>query len=147
MNLLNVKFIIIMLMLLLLLSRFSHVLLFVTPQTITARLLCPCNFPKKVFWIAISSSRGSSQTKDWTQVPCISCIDRLILYHYITWKGLMMVVIEKWTDWGLVLQPKPQDLVLHWMWRIKEIRYCNREEQLLGSCYFSQVLSAENWNR
>ena len=32
-------------------------------------------------WVAISSSRGSSQPRDQTQVSCISCIGRRILYH------------------------------------------------------------------
>ena len=37
-------------------------------------------------WIAISSSMGSSQPRDWTHVSCISCIDRWILYHCATWE-------------------------------------------------------------
>ena len=32
-------------------------------------------------WVAISCSRGSSQPKDRTQVSCVSCIVRRILYH------------------------------------------------------------------
>ena len=32
-------------------------------------------------WVAISSSRGSSQPRDWTQVSHIFCIGRWILYH------------------------------------------------------------------
>ena len=35
-------------------------------------------------WVAISSSRGSSQARDWTQ---ISCIGRWVLYHWTTWKA------------------------------------------------------------
>ena len=31
-------------------------------------------------WVAISYSGGSSQTRDWTCVPCVSCIGRQILY-------------------------------------------------------------------
>ena len=30
-------------------------------------------------WVAISSSRGSSQPRDWT---CVSCTNRRILYHW-----------------------------------------------------------------
>ena len=33
---------------------------------------------RKLEWVAISSSRGSSWPRDWT---CISCIGRWILYH------------------------------------------------------------------
>ena len=33
-------------------------------------------------WIAISFSRGSSWPRDRTQVSCVSCIGRQILYHW-----------------------------------------------------------------
>ena len=32
-------------------------------------------------WVAMPSSRGSSQPRDWTHVSYISCIGRWILYH------------------------------------------------------------------
>ena len=35
-------------------------------------------------WVAISYSRGSSQSRDWTRV---SCIRRQILYHRATWEA------------------------------------------------------------
>ena len=42
------------------------------------RLLCPWNSPARILeWVAMSSSRGSSQPRDQTQV---SCIWRQILY-------------------------------------------------------------------
>ena len=47
----------------------------------------PCSSVHGIFqvgikeWVAISSSRGSSQLRDWTRVSCISCIGRGILYH------------------------------------------------------------------
>ena len=37
-------------------------------------------------WVAISSSRGSSQPRDWTQVSCVSGTGRQILYHCATWE-------------------------------------------------------------
>ena len=40
-------------------------------------------------WVAISSSRGSSQPRDWTHVSCISCIGRWILYHFTTCEVLL----------------------------------------------------------
>ena len=39
-------------------------------------------------WVAISFSRGPSWPRDWTQVSCISCIDRQVLYHSATWETL-----------------------------------------------------------
>ena len=38
-------------------------------------------------WVAICSSRGSSQPKDWTCISCVSCIGRRILYHWATWEA------------------------------------------------------------
>ena len=35
-------------------------------------------------WVAISSSKKSSQPKDWTGVSCISCICKRILCHWAT---------------------------------------------------------------
>ena len=40
-------------------------------------------------WVAISFSRGSSQSRDWT---CISCIGRWILYHWAT-RGAQIKVL------------------------------------------------------
>ena len=39
--------------------------------------------------ITLSFSRGSSWVRDWTQVSCVSCIGRRILYHWATWPGFM----------------------------------------------------------
>ena len=38
-------------------------------------------------WVAISSFRGSSWPRDWTQVSCISCISSWILRHCTTWEA------------------------------------------------------------
>ena len=46
-------------------------------------------------WIAISSSRKSSQLRDETLVSCISCIDRQILYHWATWEALCKCYIKQ----------------------------------------------------
>ena len=35
-------------------------------------------------WVAISYCKGSSQPRDWTQISCISCTGRWILYHWAT---------------------------------------------------------------
>ena len=39
--------------------------------------------------IAISSSRGSSQPRDWTCVSCVPCVGRWILYHWDTWEAAL----------------------------------------------------------
>ena len=39
-------------------------------------------------WVAMPSSRESSQHRDQTCLSCISCIGRQILYHWATWEAL-----------------------------------------------------------
>ena len=38
-------------------------------------------------WVAISSSRGSSWSRDWTSFSCSSCAGRRIIYFYATWEA------------------------------------------------------------
>ena len=42
-------------------------------------------------WVAISSSRGSSQRRDWTRVSYIFCTGRCILCHWATGKPLVRI--------------------------------------------------------
>ena len=44
-------------------------------------------------WIAMSSSRGSSQPRNPTCVSNISCFGRHILYHWATWEAWFMVIL------------------------------------------------------
>ena len=39
-------------------------------------------------WVAVSSFRLSSPPRDLTYVPCISWIDRQVLYHWTTWEAI-----------------------------------------------------------
>ena len=39
-------------------------------------------------WIAIFYSRGSSQPKYWTCFFWVTCINKWILYHYVTWEAI-----------------------------------------------------------
>ena len=38
-------------------------------------------------WVAMPSSRDSSQLRAQTFISCASCIGRQILYHCITWEA------------------------------------------------------------
>ena len=42
-------------------------------------------------WVAISSSRGSSQPRDGTRISCGSCMGRQILYYCATWEALYFI--------------------------------------------------------
>ena len=44
-------------------------------------------------WIAMPSSRGSSQPKDWTCGSCVSCIGRQILYHWAAMEVLKYLLV------------------------------------------------------
>ena len=68
------------------LSHFSHVQLVVTPWTITPPGSSvhglSQDFPVFLLeWVAMPSSRGSSQPREGTRVSYISCIRRQVLYH------------------------------------------------------------------
>ena len=45
-------------------------------------------------WAAVSSSRASSQPRDWSLISCVSCIGRRILGHCTTW-GAPLVLMCK----------------------------------------------------
>ena len=53
--------------------------------------------PRILKWVAISYSRGSSWSRDWTSISCISYIGRQILYLSATWSEHMNQI--KWDQW------------------------------------------------
>ena len=76
----------------------SCVQLFVTPWTVACQAPLSMEILQAIIleWVAISSSRGSSPPRDWT---CVSCIGRLILYHWATWESLRTKYSSK-GNWG-----------------------------------------------
>ena len=71
------------------LSRFSHVWLFVTAWTVAQQVSLSMGFSRQEIleWVAISSSSGSSQPRYWTHVSFGSYIDKWIVYHWATWEA------------------------------------------------------------
>ena len=67
-------------------SRFSHVRPFVTPWTVAhqAPLYMKILQARILESVAMSSSRGFSQPRDWTHISCISCIAGRFFYHWPT---------------------------------------------------------------
>ena len=78
------------------LSRFSHVWHFVTPWTVAhqAPLSMGILQARILGWVAMHSSRGSSQPRDQTRVSSVSSIGRWVLYHQ--WH-LGSLGCESWT--------------------------------------------------
>ena len=68
----------------------SCVPLFVTPRTVALQAHLSVGFSRQriLEGVAISSSRGSAQPRDWICITCVSCIDRQILYRCATWEAL-----------------------------------------------------------
>ena len=67
----------------LLLSHFSRVGLCVTPWTVACQAssvhrILQARIPE---WVAMPSSRGTSQSRDRTHVSYVPCIGRWVLYH------------------------------------------------------------------
>ena len=101
----------------------SRVPLFVTLRTVVSRLLCPWILQARTLeWVAMSSSRGSSQTRDRTCISCISCIGRQILYQLGHQRSPLLWVTVcnslprwKYEEWETsVSKPQPPaDLMLY----------------------------------
>ena len=60
---------------------FSHAGLFASPWTVAHQAPLSMEFSRILEWVTISYSRGSFQPRDWTHIPCISCIGKRILFH------------------------------------------------------------------
>ena len=65
------------------LSRFSHVQLFATPWTVAGQAPLSMGIlqARILEWVAMPSSRGSSQPRDQTRDFYVSSIGRWVLYH------------------------------------------------------------------
>ena len=57
-------------------------------------------------WVAISYARGSSGSRNWTRVSCVSWIGRQILYHCTTWEA--HVYTQTHTHYGILLIHKTE---------------------------------------
>ena len=64
-------------------SCFSHVGFFATPWTVTQQDSSVHGIlqARILEWVAVPSSRGSSQPRDQTHTSYVSCIGRWVLYH------------------------------------------------------------------
>ena len=86
-------------------------------------------------WVAIPSSRGSSWLRDWTNISCISCTGRQILYHCSTWEA----PLHSWAEINLILWSD-----LH-LWFPLTLRFTTHfSPQIWSSC--SSVSSLDKWH-
>ena len=77
----------------------SHVQLFAIPWTVAHQAPLSMEFFQARIpeWVAISSSRESSQPSIQTPISWVSCIGRWILYHCATW-GVPLQWLQ-WKKW------------------------------------------------
>ena len=75
---------------------FSHVWLFVTLWTVTHQASLSMGlFRQKILdWVVISSSKGSSWPRDWTCVPCVSCIAGRFFTHWAIREAEIMQSVQ-----------------------------------------------------
>ena len=55
-------------------------------------------------WVAISFSRGTSQSRDQTHVTCVSSTGRCVLNHWATYEALGIYTCQKRKDPGDVME-------------------------------------------
>ena len=60
---------------------------FMTLWTVAHQAPLFMEFSRQEYWSGLPFPRGSSGSRDWTYISCISCIGRRVLYHYITWEA------------------------------------------------------------
>ena len=65
----------------------SRIWLFGAPWTPAGSCVHGIFQAKILEWIAVTSSRRSSPTRDWTLISCLFCIGRKILYHWAIWEA------------------------------------------------------------
>ena len=86
-------------------------------------------------WVATPSSRGSSWLGDWTNISCISCIGRQILYHCSTWEALL----HSWAEVNLILWSD-----LHFQFPLTLRFTTHFPPQIWSSC--SSIFSLDKWH-
>ena len=113
-------------------------------------------------WVAMPSSRGSSQPKEWTRVSYFSCIGRWVLYHYCHLLRLHSIPIHEyiticnlyvysfvdgrlnylWFEYWAIKNKVSMNIhaqVFVWTYRLISLRWMPRSEiiELCGKCMFN----------
>ena len=78
----------------------SHVRLFTTPWTIACQAPLSIGIlqARILEWVAMPSSRGSSQLRDWSQVSCIAGRSFTVWAPFVSVRALSLKKAEE-TDW------------------------------------------------
>jgi len=81
------------------LSCFSHVWLSATPWTIALQAPLSTGFSRQEYWIAISSTRGSSWPRERIRVSYVSCTGRQVLYHQCHLRSPLFYTTQQFLQW------------------------------------------------
>ena len=82
-------------------------------------------------WVAISYSGRSSWPRNWTQVSCVSCIGRRILYHCAIWEAPM----QCWWEYKLGAQHrdslKIKKRTIIWSTNYNSVHFSKKKKRLI----------------
>ena len=104
---------------------FSCVCLFATPWTVACQISLSILQARILEWVAMPSSRRSSQPRGWTQVSHIT--DRFFTV-WATWEAPQLSEVPSFLDgcWFLVAKSrskKEQHLMLPWCWCLSQEKF------------------------
>ena len=90
-------------------------------------------------WVAISSSWGSSLSRDWKYISCVSFIGRWILYHCATWELYNNITLINTKLPSIVFKtlllnssfPTSFGIIYNYFWRFVFCKKTGKEEEFL----------------
>ena len=86
----------------------SHFQLFLTPWTLAHQ--APLSMARRLEWVTIPFSKGSSQPRDWT---CISCVSYITGWFFTTWATIWGSILWKVQFFFSVLRNSFQYVQVH----------------------------------
>ena len=99
--------------------------------------------------VAISSSMGSCQPRDWTHISCTSAIGRQILYHWATWErdtNYKLRNTQKLNIWILKFREELRLVIWTWTSQSFAIFKSMRLKRSLGSEYRQRRPTSGSWD-
>ena len=65
----------------------SCVRLFAAPWTVAGQAALSMGFSRQEYWLPLPPPGDLPWPRDWTHIPCVSCVGRQILYYCATWEA------------------------------------------------------------
>ena len=127
-----------------------------TPWTVAHQASLSMGFPRQEYWSGLPFPTPGDPPRDWTQVSCISCIGRQILYHwaimpitsYKSFKAHTCLPLLWNGDNCSLLSHPPESEEEPWKQKVQ-----SKEEKrawlflLLASHFYCSWLKPQDWNK